>query len=98
MSADSFPIALVLPASSMSLDGEVCCVEETQDASPSLAIKAAAVKPNAAVAVADQVKPAGGNPSSTLGRLQAWVQYVAEDTQTQIQEFLEQVDARQSGE
>ncbi len=82
----------------MSLDGEEYCVEEAHDVSPSLAVQAAAVKPNTVVADADQVKPTGGNPSSTLGRLEAWVQYVAEDTQTQIQEFLEQVDARQSGE
>jgi hypothetical protein len=98
MSADSFPIALVLPGSLMSLDGEDYCVEEAQDVSPSFVVQAAAVEPNAVVADVDQVKPTGGNPSSTLGRLQAWVQYVAEDTQTQIQEFLEQVDARQSGE
>ncbi len=98
MSADSFPIALVLPGSLVSLDGEEYCVEEAQDVSPSFVVQAAAVKPNAVVADVDQVKPTGGDPSSTLGRLQAWVQYVAEDTQTQIQEFLEHFDARQSGE
>jgi len=98
MSADSFQIALVLPGSLMSLDGEGCCVEQTQDASPVLALQATADEANAVAADADQVKPTGGNPSSTLGRLEAWVQYVAKDTQTQVQEFLEQVDARQSGE
>lgn len=82
----------------MILDGEVCCVEQTQDASPLLVMQAAADEANAVAADVDQVKPTDGNPSSTLGRLQAWVQYVAEDTQTQVQEFLEQVDARQSGE
>lgn len=82
----------------MNLDGEDYCVEEAQDVSASFVVQAAAVESNAVVADVDQVKPTGGNPSSTLGRLEAWVQYVAEDTQTQIQEFLEQVDARQSGE
>lgn len=32
------------------------------------------------------------------GRLQAWVESVEKDTETQIQEYLEQIDAGQSGE
>jgi hypothetical protein len=39
-----------------------------------------------------------GDPSSTRDRLQTWVKNVAQDSQTQVEEFLEQVDARQSGE
>jgi len=37
-------------------------------------------------------------PSSTRDQLDAWVKNVAQDSQTQVEEFLEQVDARQSGE
>ena len=36
--------------------------------------------------------------TSIENRLQAWVKYVEKDTQTQIQNYLEQIDAGQSGE
>jgi flavin-binding protein dodecin len=49
---------------------------------------------------ADDAKtPAVALPSNALGnQLQAWVKFVEKDTQTQVQEYLEQVDAGQSGE
>jgi len=37
-------------------------------------------------------------PDSIENRLVAWVKSVEKDTETQIQEYLEQVDAGQSGE
>jgi len=38
------------------------------------------------------------NSNLVKGRLQAWVKSVEKDTETQIQEYLEQIDAGQSGE
>ena len=38
------------------------------------------------------------NLNLVKGRLQAWVETVEKDTETQIQEYLEQIDAGQSGE
>ena len=35
---------------------------------------------------------------SIENRLKAWVKFVEKDTQTQVQEYLEQIDAGQSGE
>jgi hypothetical protein len=44
-------------------------------------------------------EPAYAPPSkSIVNRLQAWVKSVEKDTETQVQEYLEQVDAGQSGE
>ena len=36
--------------------------------------------------------------TSIENRLQAWVKSVEKDTQTQVQNYLEQIDAGQSGE
>lgn len=38
------------------------------------------------------------NFKSIHSRLQAWVNSVEKDTQTQVQEYLEQIDAGQNGE
>jgi len=38
------------------------------------------------------------NFKSIQSRLQAWVNSVEKDTETQVQEYLEQIDAGQSGE
>lgn len=68
--------------------------------------------PKSASSPNDATSPPGASPekspSTTLdpaptitsieNRLQAWVKSVEKDTQTQVQNYLEQIDAGQSGE
>jgi hypothetical protein len=50
----------------------------------------------------DSINPADPTAAFTSvsieNRLKAWVKFVEKDTQTQVQEYLEQIDAGQSGE
>jgi len=43
-------------------------------------------------------EPTVSSITSIENRLQAWVKSVEKDTQTQVQNYLEQIDAGQSGE
>jgi uncharacterized protein YccT (UPF0319 family) len=66
--------------------------------SPNDATSQPGTSPGKSASKTPEPAPTVTSITSIENRLQAWVKYVEKDTQTQIQNYLEQIDAGQSGE
>jgi uncharacterized protein YccT (UPF0319 family) len=66
--------------------------------SPNDATSQPGTSPEKSASKTPEPAPTVTSITSIENRLQAWVKYVEKDTQTQIQNYLEQIDAGQSGE
>jgi uncharacterized protein YccT (UPF0319 family) len=66
--------------------------------SPGDAMSPPGTSPEKSAATTPEPAPTVTSITSIENRLQAWVKSVEKDTQTQVQNYLEQIDAGQSGE
>ncbi len=66
--------------------------------SPDDATSPPGTSPENLAATTPEPAPTVTSITSIENRLQAWVKSVEKDTQTQVQNYLEQIDAGQSGE
>jgi uncharacterized protein YccT (UPF0319 family) len=66
--------------------------------SPGDAMSPPGTSPENSADTAPEPAPTVTSITSIENRLQAWVKSVEKDTQTQVQNYLEQIDAGQSGE